>query len=173
MRKEGGEMGAQEGSGSGQLDASIPSSPAETRQCDGEPETLQGNGPEGDSRENEGRSGRRSSPAAPGETKNDGDGSVRPQALTDHSSGLDDSKGGGKEDKGMNGRERLKRHRVEAAGRAWIPDIWGHEELLKDWVDCSAFEASFVPAKIMLAKAALVGEGRRASSSGMRIENRC
>lgn len=163
-------MGAQEGSGSAQSDASIPSSPAVTRQSDSEPETLQGDGPEGGSDENEGRS---SSPAAPEETKNDEDESVRPQALTDRSSGLDDSKGGGKEDKGMDGRERLKRHRVEAAGRAWIPEIWGQEELLKDWVDCSAFEASFVPAKITLAKAALAAEGRRASSSGMRIENRC
>ncbi|XP_018855193.2 uncharacterized protein LOC109017364 [Juglans regia] len=71
------------------------------------------------------------------------------------------------------GRERLKRHRVEVAGRVWIPDIWGQEELLKDWIDCSAFDTSLVPAGIMQARAALVDEGRRANSSGLRIENRC
>ncbi|KAG6693702.1 hypothetical protein I3843_09G013300 [Carya illinoinensis] len=71
------------------------------------------------------------------------------------------------------GRERLKRHRVEVAGRVWIPDIWGQEELLNDWVDCSAFDASLVPKGIMSARAALVEEGRRANSSGLRIVNRC
>ncbi|KAM4078602.1 hypothetical protein ACB094_09G051000 [Castanea mollissima] len=69
-------------------------------------------------------------------------------------------------------RERLKRHRVEVAGQVWIPDIWGQEELLKDWIDCSAFDASLVPNGIMSARAALVDEGRRANSSGLRIENR-
>lgn len=72
-----------------------------------------------------------------------------------------------------NGHERLKRHRVEVAGRVWIPDIWGQEELLNDWIDCSAFDASLVPAGIMSARAALVDEGGRANSSGLRIENRC
>ncbi|KAJ9181399.1 hypothetical protein P3X46_009532 [Hevea brasiliensis] len=73
------------------------------------------------------------------------------------------------------GRERLKRHRIDAAGSVWIPDIWGQEELLKDWIDCSAFDASLVPNRIMSARAALVEQGRRATScSGrLRIENRC
>ncbi|KAG6638063.1 protein BIC1-like [Carya illinoinensis] len=70
------------------------------------------------------------------------------------------------------GRERLKRHRVEVAGRVWIPDLWGQEELLKDWIDCSAFDTSLVPAGIMSARAALVDEGRRTNSSGLRVENR-
>lgn len=70
-------------------------------------------------------------------------------------------------------REKLKRHRVEVAGQVWIPDIWGQEELLKDWIDCSAFDASLVPNGIMSARSALVQEGRRANSSGIRIENRC
>lgn len=74
---------------------------------------------------------------------------------------------------GDSGRERLKRHRVEVGGRVWIPDIWGQEELLKDWIDCSAFDASLVPTGIMSARSALVEEGRRASSGGVRIENRC
>uniref|UniRef100_A0A5B6YNK6 Protein BIC1 n=1 Tax=Davidia involucrata TaxID=16924 RepID=A0A5B6YNK6_DAVIN len=71
------------------------------------------------------------------------------------------------------GRERLKRHRVEVAGRVWIPDLWGQEELLKDWTDCTAFDASLVNTSIMSARAALVQEGRRANSSGLRIVNRC
>ncbi|KAJ9184474.1 hypothetical protein P3X46_004195 [Hevea brasiliensis] len=73
------------------------------------------------------------------------------------------------------GRERLKRHRIEAAGRVWIPDIWGHEELLKDWIDCSVFEASLMPNRIMSARAALVEQGRRRASctpGRLRIENR-
>nr|AFK44733.1 unknown [Lotus japonicus] len=71
------------------------------------------------------------------------------------------------------GREKLKRHRVEVAGRVWIPDMWGQEDLLKDWIDCSAFDAPLVPSKITMAREALVGEGRRANAAGLRIENRC
>lgn len=59
------------------------------------------------------------------------------------------------------GRERLKRHRLEVAGRVWIPEIWGQEELLKDWTDCSAFDASLFPTGIVSARAALVQQGRR------------
>ncbi|KAJ7971552.1 Protein BIC1 [Quillaja saponaria] len=75
----------------------------------------------------------------------------------------------------VSGRDRLKRHRVEVAGSVWVPDIWGQETLLKDWIDCSAFDASLVPNGIMSARAALVNEGRRSNSySGrFRIENRC
>ncbi|KAI3811632.1 hypothetical protein L1987_21358 [Smallanthus sonchifolius] len=67
------------------------------------------------------------------------------------------------------GRERLKRHRVEMAGRVWIPDIWGHEDLLKDWIDCSVFDSSLGNKTIMSARAALIQEGR----STVRIENQC
>ncbi|KAI4364064.1 hypothetical protein MLD38_020203 [Melastoma candidum] len=72
-----------------------------------------------------------------------------------------------------NGRERLKRHRSEVAGRVWIPEIWGQEELLKDWVDCTVFDSSLVTSKIMSAKAALVEEGRRAPSPVIHVENGC
>lgn len=71
------------------------------------------------------------------------------------------------------GRERLKRHRREMAGRVWIPEIWGQEELLKDWIDCSAFDACLFPTGIGSARAALVEEGRRANNGGFRLENRC
>lgn len=72
-----------------------------------------------------------------------------------------------------NGRERLKRHRIEVAGHVWIPDIWGQEEMLKDWIDCATFDACLVSAKIISARSALVQEGRRPNSPGLRIENRC
>lgn len=71
------------------------------------------------------------------------------------------------------GRERLKRHRVEMAGRVWVPDMWGQEGLLKDWIDCSAFDASLMNSNIMLARAALAQQGRRPSSTRIRIENSC
>ncbi|KAJ8532735.1 hypothetical protein K7X08_015624 [Anisodus acutangulus] len=73
-----------------------------------------------------------------------------------------------------NGRERLKRHRVEVAGRVWIPEIWGQEELLKDWIDCSAFDKSLMNNNIMSARAALVEDRSRANSTcRLRIENSC
>lgn len=72
------------------------------------------------------------------------------------------------------GREKLKRHRVEVAGSVWIPEIWGQEDLLKDWIDCSAaFDATLVSSRIITARAALVQEGTRSNAEGFRIENRC
>ncbi|KAK6926579.1 hypothetical protein RJ641_008298 [Dillenia turbinata] len=58
------------------------------------------------------------------------------------------------------GRERLRRHQREVAGRVMIPDEWGQEELLKDWVDYSSFDALLVPSGIGSAREALVAEGR-------------
>ncbi|XP_039039771.1 protein BIC1-like [Hibiscus syriacus] len=59
-------------------------------------------------------------------------------------------------------------------GRVWIPEIWGQEELLKDWIHCSGFDDSLVPRGIMSARTALVEEGRRANiNGGFRIENSC
>lgn len=60
------------------------------------------------------------------------------------------------------GRERLKRHRVEVAGRVWIPDMWGQEDLLKEWIDCAAFDASLVRSSILMARNSLAQQGRRA-----------
>lgn len=70
-------------------------------------------------------------------------------------------------------RERLKRHRVEVAGRVWIPEIWGQEDLLKDWIDCTAFDAPLVPSKITMARAALVEEGTKTNAAPLSIHNRC
>ncbi|KAL0410108.1 UNVERIFIED_CONTAM: protein BIC1 [Sesamum latifolium] len=69
------------------------------------------------------------------------------------------------------GRERLKRHRVEVAGRVWIPDMWGQEAFLKDWIDCGAFDASLVNSSIMSARAALVEQGRTLSSTTPTVVN--
>ncbi|CAL0299395.1 unnamed protein product [Lupinus luteus] len=73
------------------------------------------------------------------------------------------------------GRERLKKHRVEVAGKVWIPDIWGQEEQLKDWVDgTTAFDAPLVPSSILTARTALVEEGPGTSTDGgLIVENRC
>ncbi|KAK8563414.1 hypothetical protein V6N13_007635 [Hibiscus sabdariffa] len=74
---------------------------------------------------------------------------------------------------GDNGGEKLKRHRIEVAGGVWIPEIWGQEELLKDWIDCCAFDDALVPCGIMSARAALVEQGTRPNSAGFIIENSC
>ncbi|KAJ0255257.1 Protein BIC1 [Hirschfeldia incana] len=71
------------------------------------------------------------------------------------------------------GREKLKKHRREIAGRVWVPELWGQEELLKGWIDCSTFDTCLVPAGISSARAALVEEARRAASASGGIHNRC
>lgn len=72
------------------------------------------------------------------------------------------------------GREKLKRHRVDVAGRVWVPDMWGQEDFLKDWTDCAAADASLVNSSIVLARDSLMEEGRRANSLRlMRIQNGC
>ncbi|KAL1541382.1 Protein bic1 [Salvia divinorum] len=68
------------------------------------------------------------------------------------------------------GRERLKRHRREVAGRVWIPDMWGQEDFLKDWIDSTVFDAAVRSGGITSARAALMDEGRRAAA---RIQNSC
>ncbi|KAM3367320.1 hypothetical protein ACQJBY_016121 [Aegilops geniculata] len=86
-----------------------------------------------------------------------------------------------KEEEGETARERLKRHRREMAGRVWVPEMWGQEKLLKDWMDCSAFDRPLVPAGLLTARRALVAEScaRRpapappASSSPLRVQDGC
>ncbi|KAK1682995.1 hypothetical protein QYE76_043843 [Lolium multiflorum] len=86
-----------------------------------------------------------------------------------------------KEEEAESTRDRLKRHRREMAGRVWVPEMWGQEKLLKDWLDCSAFDRPLVPAGLLTARRALVAEScaRRpaptpqASSSPLRVQNGC
>ncbi|XP_011007089.1 PREDICTED: uncharacterized protein LOC105112884 isoform X2 [Populus euphratica] len=67
------------------------------------------------------------------------------------------------------GRERLKRHREEVAGGVMIPDTWGQENLLKDWIDCSTFDELLAPKEISSAREALVAEERRKRSPRLSI----
>lgn len=67
-----------------------------------------------------------------------------------------------------NGRDRLKRHREEVAGKVMIPEMWGQESLLKDWIDYSSFDKLLAPSGLASAREALV-----ASSQRLRIESRC
>ncbi|CAF1855119.1 hypothetical protein YC2023_052900 [Brassica napus] len=71
------------------------------------------------------------------------------------------------------GRDKLKQHRREMAGRVWIPERWGQEDLLKDWIDCSKFDTCLVPNGISSARSALVEEARRAASASGGLHNRC
>ncbi|XP_022153004.1 protein BIC2 [Momordica charantia] len=72
-------------------------------------------------------------------------------------------------------RERLKRHREEVAGKVTVPEKWGKEELLKDWIDYSAFDRILAAKRIATARASLAAEGRRAANSrpALRVESRC
>lgn len=66
------------------------------------------------------------------------------------------------------GRERLKRHRVEMSGRVWIPDIWGQEDDLVKWIDCTVFDSCLEKSSIMSAREALIQEGRRSTMMSAR-----
>ncbi|KAK4762481.1 hypothetical protein SAY86_008249 [Trapa natans] len=67
-------------------------------------------------------------------------------------------------------REKLKRHRDEVAGRVTIPDSWGQEDHLTDWMEYSTFDALLGHTKISSAREALMADGRRAASQRPRIE---
>jgi hypothetical protein len=71
-------------------------------------------------------------------------------------------------------RERLKRHRTEVAGRVRIPDMWGQECLLKDWVDCAVFDRPLAAtAGLLNARDALVAARRPAARRPLRVQNGC
>ncbi|KAJ6708249.1 hypothetical protein OIU85_028518 [Salix viminalis] len=74
------------------------------------------------------------------------------------------------------GRERLKRHIEEVSGKVMIPDSWGQENLLTDWIDYSSFDKLLAPKGITSAREALIAEGRRACTSPhqrLRVESSC
>lgn len=69
-------------------------------------------------------------------------------------------------------RERLKRHRTEMAGRVRIPDMWGQERLLKDWVDCAVFDRPLAATTGLLnARDALVAECATARRPGPAVSH--
>ncbi|KFK33881.1 hypothetical protein AALP_AA5G072300 [Arabis alpina] len=77
----------------------------------------------------------------------------------------------------LSGRERLKRHREEVAGKVPIPESWGKEGLLMGWMDFSAFDAAFTSNQIVSARAALMADaGDDAGARGsqrLRVETSC
>ncbi|XP_074561017.1 protein BIC1-like [Curcuma longa] len=77
------------------------------------------------------------------------------------------------EEAAESGRERLKRHRMEMGGQVWIPEIWGQESLLEDWIDGSVFDRPLVPKGLTSAREALVHGCRQTTSAACRIKNRC
>jgi hypothetical protein len=62
-----------------------------------------------------------------------------------------------------------ERHRTEMAGRVRIPDMWGQERLLKDWVDCAVFDRPLAAtAGLLNARDSLVAARRP-----LRVQNGC
>ena len=79
----------------------------------------------------------------------------------------------------LSGRERLKRHREEVAGKVPIPESWGKEGLLVGWMDFSTFDASFTSSQIVSARAALMADAgddpgaRESRAQRLRVESSC
>lgn len=72
----------------------------------------------------------------------------------------------------MGTRERLRRHRIEVGGQVWIPDKWGQEELLNEWIDCPSFDASLAPGGLLSARKALENEGSKSTPGQVEIKPR-
>ncbi|CDP06927.1 unnamed protein product [Coffea canephora] len=71
------------------------------------------------------------------------------------------------------GREKLFRHWNEVAGRVCIPEIWGQEASLNDWMDCSLFDSLLAPKGAVSAREALIAERKRDSTRHlMKMETR-
>ncbi|KAG7627337.1 Protein BIC2 [Arabidopsis thaliana] len=79
----------------------------------------------------------------------------------------------------LSGRDRLKRHREEVAGKVPIPDSWGKEGLLMGWMDFSTFDAAFTSSQIVSARAALMADSgddtgpRGSRPQRLRVESSC
>ncbi|KAL2331925.1 hypothetical protein Fmac_019506 [Flemingia macrophylla] len=70
------------------------------------------------------------------------------------------------------GRERLKRLREEVTlEKVNIPEKWGQEQMLNDWMDITMFDAFFAPphSLIVTARDALIANARKAKSPRLRI----
>ncbi|KAK7402061.1 hypothetical protein VNO78_14024 [Psophocarpus tetragonolobus] len=69
------------------------------------------------------------------------------------------------------GRERLKRLREQVMKeKVNIPENWGQEQKLKDWIDYTMFDTFFAPhSLIVTARDALIANARKAKSPRLRI----
>ncbi|XP_055834504.1 protein BIC2-like [Solanum dulcamara] len=65
---------------------------------------------------------------------------------------------------GLSGREKLKRHWREVGGRVCVPEKWGNEGSLREWMDCSSFDKMLAPKELKSAREALMSQGKRARS---------
>lgn len=76
---------------------------------------------------------------------------------------------------GESGRERLKRHREEVAREVVrVPDKWGKEQLMKDWIDFANSDALWAPHAIILAaRDALIADATKSRSQRLRIHTTC
>ncbi|KAL1345589.1 hypothetical protein HN51_019324 [Arachis hypogaea] len=78
----------------------------------------------------------------------------------------DDEEDEDEEEREETGRERLKRHREEVKGRVKIPEDWGQEKMMKEWIDYTTFDALFAPhTMIVTARDALIADARKTTSS--------
>lgn len=70
------------------------------------------------------------------------------------------------------GRERLKRHRDEVAGNMRIPDKWGQEQMMKEWIEFSSFDALLGSHHMIIAaRDALIADARKAKSPRLRVQS--
>ncbi|KAI5070803.1 hypothetical protein GOP47_0015146, partial [Adiantum capillus-veneris] len=65
------------------------------------------------------------------------------------------------------GRARLQHHWVQVGGKVMIPDNWGLERHLQEWVSFGLLEDAYRPAGLMSARSALVADCQRRSRGGM------
>lgn len=68
-------------------------------------------------------------------------------------------------EKEHSGREKLKRHWTEVAGRVLVPEKWGQEGLLREWMDYSSFDALLAPKGLLSARQDLISQAKRTCSS--------
>nr|GMD17861.1 protein BIC1-like [Ipomoea batatas] len=64
-------------------------------------------------------------------------------------------------EKEHSGREKLKRHWTEVAGRVLVPEKWGQEGLLREWMDYSSFDALMAPKGLLSARQDLISQAKR------------
>lgn len=57
----------------------------------------------------------------------------------------------------LNPREKLQKHCLQVAGKVQIPDVWGGEERLHEWISTEDVEEALRPPDLLKARAALVG----------------